>query len=93
MREKEIEQKFRDAVKERGGIAIKLSIQSFDGMPDRMVLFPKGIIAFVEVKAPGMKPRPLQLVRHKMLRSFGFKVFVLDNVDMIAEVIDEILSA
>ena len=46
---------------EVGGICPKLVSPGFDGMPDRMVLLPNGRIGFVEVKAPGEKPRPLQL--------------------------------
>jgi hypothetical protein len=32
-----------------------------NGMPDRLVLLPKGYIGFVEVKAPGKKMRPNQI--------------------------------
>ena len=49
-----------------------------------------GKIAFVEVKAPGEQPRPLQRARHELLRRLGFKVFVLDNVEKIGGMIDEI---
>lgn len=68
MREKVIEQKLVKAVKVAGGIAPKLVSPGFDGMPDRMVLMPGGRIGFVEVKAPGEKPRPLQTSRHRLLR-------------------------
>ena len=61
MREKEIEKKLTQMVKKAGGICPKLVSPGFDGMPDRMVLLPNGRICFVEVKAPGEKPRPLQL--------------------------------
>lgn len=61
MREKTIEQKLIKAVKNAGGIAPKLVSPGFDGMPDRMVLMPEGKFGFVEVKAPGKKPRPLQV--------------------------------
>ena len=59
-------------------------------MPDRMVLMPEGRIAFVEVKAPGEKPRPLQLARHRLLRRLGFRVYVLDSEKQITRIIDEI---
>lgn len=90
MREKEIEQKLVRAVKNMGGIAPKLLCPGFDGMPDRIVLLPGGRIAFVEVKAPGKVPRPLQLVRHEMLKRLGFKVYVLDNEGQIGGLLDEI---
>jgi hypothetical protein len=46
----------------------------------------------VEVKAPGEKPRPLQLSRHKLLRRLGFQVYVLDALEQIGGIIDEIKS-
>ena len=67
MREKTIEQHLVKEAKRRGGIAPKLVSPGFDGMPDRLVLLPKGRIAFVEVKAPGETPRPLQASRHRLL--------------------------
>ena len=79
MREKEIEKKLTLEAKKRGGLALKFVSPGFDGMPDRIVLMPEGKIAFVEVKAPGKHPRPLQMARHKLLRGLGFKVFVLDE--------------
>jgi hypothetical protein len=47
----------------------------------------------VEVKAPGKKPRALQLVRHEMLKAWGFKVYVLDAKELIEEIINDICSA
>ena len=93
MREKTLEQKFRAAVKAVGGLALKFTSPGFDGVPDRIVLLPGGKMAFVEVKAPGEKPRPLQLARHRLLRRLGFKVYVLDDGSQIGGMIDEIQSA
>lgn len=88
--EKQIEQKLVRAVKNTGGIAIKLISPSYDGMPDRLVLLPGGRMAFVEVKAHGMKARPLQIRRHEMLRRQGFKVYIIDDEGQIGEMLDEI---
>lgn len=93
MREKVIEYKLLTEVKEIGGLALKFVSPGYDGVPDRIVLLPGGKIGFVEVKAPGEKPRPLQLARHRLLRRLGFKVFVLDNPQQIGEIIDEIQSS
>lgn len=90
MREKTIEQKLVTAVKKHGGICPKFVSPGFDGMPDRIVLLPYGRFAFVEVKAPGEKPRPLQLARHEMLRRLGFSVYVLDDAEQIGGILDEI---
>ena len=90
MREKTIEYKLSQAIKAMGGIAPKFVSPGFDGMPDRLVLLPNGKIAFVEVKAPGSKPRPLQVSRHGMLRRLGFQVYVLDDAEQIPQIIKEI---
>ena len=92
MREKTLEQKFRAAVKTAGGLAVKFTSPGFDGVPDRLALLPDGKMAFVEVKVPGEKPRPLQLSRHRLLRRLGFKVYVLDDESQIGGIIDEIQS-
>lgn len=90
MREKLIEQKLVRAVKAAGGIAVKLVSPGFDGMPDRLVLLPGAKIAFVEVKAMGCKPRPLQIRRHVMLLELGFLVFLLDDERQIGGILNEI---
>lgn len=90
MREKTVEQKLVRAVKAAGGICPKWAAPGFDGMPDRIVLLPDGRMGFVEVKAPGKKPRPLQSARHGLLRSLGYRVYVLDSPEQIGGIIDEI---
>ena len=93
MREKTTEHKLTIAVKNMGGIALKFVSPGFDGIPDRIVLLPGGHMGFVEVKAPGEKPRPLQLARHGLLRRLGFKVYVIDDEQQIGGILDEIRAA
>lgn len=90
MREKTVEQKLVSEVKKAGGICPKWVAPGFDGVPDRIVMLPGGRIAFVEVKAPGEKPRPLQAARHVLLRRLGFRVYILDEIEKIGGIIDEI---
>ena len=47
-------------------------------------------LGFVEVKAPGEKPRPLQAYRHRQLRRLGCKVYVLDGTEQIEGILDRI---
>ena len=89
MREKQIEQALVREAGKRGGICPKLTSPGFSGMPDRMMLLPGGKIGFVEVKAPGENPRPLQMARHRLLRRLGFRVYVLDGVEQIQKIISE----
>ena len=90
MREKVIERELVRGVKAVGGMCPKLISPGTDGMPDRMVLLPEARIRFVEVKAPGQKPRPLQERRHAQLRDLGFMVFVLDDPEQIPGIIAEV---
>ena len=90
MRENKIEAKLKQMVEKQGGIAPKFVSPGLSGMPDRLVLLPGGHIAFVEVKAPGKVPRPLQEARHRILRKLGFKVYVLDDAGQIGGMLDEI---
>lgn len=97
MREKTIEQRLVSEVKKRGGIAPKWVAPGFDGVPDRLVFLPskergKGHFGMVEVKAPGEKPRPLQVSRHRLFQKLGFKVYVLDAIEDIGGILDEIQS-
>ena len=88
--ERTIEQKLAARVKAMGGIAPKFTSPGFDGMPDRLVLLPGGRMGFVKLKAPGKKPRALQLARHSLLRRLGFKVYVIDGIEQIDGVLEEI---
>ena len=90
MRENIIEKELVRAVKDKGGIAPKVTSPGVDGMPDRLVLLPRGRMGFVELKAPGRTPRPLQLARHRLLRRLGFKVYVIDEINQIDSVLEEI---
>ena len=92
MLEKQIENTLTTAVKKAGGIAPKFVSPSFAGMPDRLVLLPDGVFAFVELKARGESPRPLQKARHRKLRSLGFNVYVIDSIDGIGGMLHELLS-
>lgn len=90
--ERQIEQKLVTETRKRGGMALKFVSPSFAGMPDRLLLLPDGKISFVETKAPGQKPRPIQVKRHEMLRKLGFRVFVLDAMEGIQVILDEIME-
>lgn len=93
MREKWIEQQLVKAVKDKGGIALKIVSPGFDGMPDRLILLPERKIAFVEVKAPGKTLRPLQEKRKRQLEALGFLVFCLDHIEQIGGILREIQSS
>ena len=90
MQEKSIEKRLVKAVKEQGGLCPKLISPGMDGMPDRIILLPGGRLGFIEVKAPGERPRPIQEKRIQGLRNLGFRVFVVDSPEKIGGILDEI---
>lgn len=93
MLEKQIERKLVESVRKAGGLCPKFVSPGMDGMPDRLVLMPGGRILFVELKAPGRHPRPLQLHRHDQLRKLGFDVYVIDSLEQIPEVLNEVFPS
>jgi hypothetical protein len=90
MRETVVERALVRAVKKRGGMALKFNSENFNGVPDRIILFDFGKMAFVELKAPGKKMRPLQEKRKRQLETLGFLVFCVDSVERIEVILDEI---
>ena len=90
MEEKQIERKLVRMTSQMGGMALKFVSPGCDGVPDRLVLLPGGKVGFVEVKAPGKKPRPLQVRRISQIRGLGFPVFVVDGMEQIEEVLQKI---
>lgn len=88
MREKAIELKLRKVVEQAGGVAIKYPATLVAGFPDRIILMPNGRVSFVEVKAPGKKPTAIQQWWHTKLIGLGFKVYVIDSVEQIKEVLE-----
>ena len=93
MKEKHLERMLVHAVKNMGGLALKFVSPGLAGVPDRLVLLPGGEMAFVEMKAPGQKPRPLQQLRHEQLRELGFRVYVIDGKEQIGGMLDEIRTS
>jgi len=93
MLEKKMECKLKSAVKNMGGIAFKFTAPGINGVPDRLVLLPHGKIAFIELKAPGRKMRPLQVRRKRQLERLGFLVYCIDSAEQIGGVLDAIQTS
>lgn len=92
MREQAIERQLKKTIQAAGGLCWKLTCPGIAGVPDRICLM-NGRVVFVEVKAPGALPRPLQLRRMHQLQPQGFTCLVLDNPDGIQEVLDALQAA
>ena len=89
--EAKVETRLRNRVKSLGGVAVKFAAPGYRSWPDRLVLMPGGEAYFVELKAPGKKPTPQQLLRHQMLLGLGFPVTVLDSTTKVDEWTNETL--
>jgi len=87
MLEREVETYLRDQVKALGGVAFKFVSPGNDGVPDRLVCLPGEIMIFVELKAPGKKPTPLQERQIERLDRLGFTTFVLDSKEAVDQFI------
>ncbi len=87
MLEKELEEKFKNAVKAAGGRAFKFVSPGNDGVPDRLVVLPEGHIGFVELKQKGKKPTKLQAKQMQRLKDLGCFVYLLDDEKEIDSVI------
>lgn len=92
MRESEIERILTLEVKKRGGLALKFISPGMSGVPDRLIMMEGGKLAFIELKAHGMKMRPIQIKRKRQLEALGFLVFCIDSKEQIGGVLDEICS-
>ena len=92
MREYVIENEFVKAVRLAGGVAYKLTSQTTNGLPDRLVLFFPAKTVFVELKAPGKMLRPLQRKRRYQLMKLGFPVLCIDQLSQIKPAINAILA-
>ena len=79
--EKSIENVLRKAVEDEGGVCLKWTCPGHRGVPDRMILFPGGIIAFVELKRPGAKVKAggLQEWWRMKILSFGFPCYEIST--------------
>lgn len=77
--EKEIEQYLVKQVKAIGGKAYKFVSPGNDGVPDRLVCLPGGVAIFVEIKAPGKEPSPLQKHQLNKLGGLGFSTWAIDD--------------
>lgn len=87
MIESEVEGYLVKRVNELGGWTCKFKSDT-RGVPDRVVIFPKSGVTFIELKRPGEKPRPQQYFRMDQIRVSGGRVYWTDT----KEGVDKILT-
>lgn len=73
--ERDVEGYLRRQVEKRGGKCYKFIPDIDNGMPDRIIVLPGGILVWVETKkGEGETARLLQQVQRRKLRSLGQRV-------------------
>lgn len=88
VRESKIEGQFRDMVRARGGIALKL-IPTIAGIPDRLILWPGGLMTLVEMKTKTGKRSAIQIHRHRQLAALGHPVVTLSGEEEMVAWLDD----
>lgn len=88
MRERDIERHLVRRVKELGGEVRKVAWIGRRGAPDRLVMLParaadQPTTIWVELKAPGERPKRHQLREHNRMREKGQWVEVIDSLEAV----------
>mgnify|MGYP001559088492 CR=1 FL=1 len=79
MKESAIERAVVAHCKARGLLCYKFSSPAHRGVPDRVILGPSGRIMFLELKAPGKHPTPLQYRELFKIGKFDFSAIWRDD--------------
>lgn len=89
MLEKTVEQYLKDKVESIGGLCPKFISPGYNGVPDRIILY-NGYTVFVETKAPGGKPRPLQKKIQAQMKKAGAEIHNIDTRKKVDELINDL---
>lgn len=92
MLESKVETYFQDQVRMCGGLTLKFTSPTMRGVPDQIVLY-NGNGYFVEMKAPGEKPRESQVAVHELFKDHGITVYTIDTIEMVDQFIETTLNA
>lgn len=92
MKEQKLERRLVDVITAAGGLCWKFTSPGTAGVPDRICVL-DGHIVFVELKAPGRTPRPIQTRRIKQLQNHKIPVLIIDNEAGIKEVLHALHAA
>lgn len=88
MLESTVETALVERIKALGGDTRKVKWLCRNGAPDRLVMLPFSLkgpakTIWVELKAPGKKPRPNQVREHESLRALGQTVLVINTIELV----------
>lgn len=72
--ERDVEAYLRRRVEGLGGMALKFTSPGNDGVPDRVIIMPGGLVSFVETKTKGGRLSPIQKWQHDRMQRRGCSV-------------------
>jgi len=84
--ESKVQRKIITKLEGAGWYVVRNIITNKGGFPD-LTCLKNGDCVLIEVKRKGGKPRPLQVAVHEILRSLGFEVRVVDDVEQIKDML------
>lgn len=90
MRESKIENYLREEVERLGGIAFKFTSPNRRSVPDRICVFPEGVLVFVEVKATGKRPTDAQVRERRRLQALSQLVVTVASKFQVSTLIQTI---
>ena len=83
--EKDVERMLVKGMEKLGGKCYKWVSPNQNGVPDRIVLLPKGVVIFVELKDYKGKISQVQKIQQKIIQNLGFQVYVLNSKERVSE--------
>lgn len=89
--EKIIERRVCEYARSLHCLAYKFTSPATRHVPDRIIITPNGVIAFLEFKRRGEVPTAAQAVEHAKMRKCKVLVFVVDSVEQGKDVINSLL--
>ncbi len=89
--ESKLQKRVRMAMVGAGWYVLKVSLCNMAGHPD-LTCFLDSKTIFIEMKAEGKKPEPLQVIRHQRLTELGFRVYVIDTWEKFLEMKDDLAN-
>lgn len=89
MLEKSIEARLVRGVKRFGGVAFKFVSPGNIGVPDRIIIWPDGMVHFVELKTDTGKLSKLQMSQIRRLTELKQLVYTLYGKDAVDEYLEQ----
>lgn len=90
MSEKEIERWMTEQVEKLGGLSLKFVSPGNPGVPDRIYIFPGGMVYFVELKTEIGRLSNIQKWQRKRFQDMGCRFHVVKGMESAREFIKEL---